>query len=565
MANKQNHLIGIIDKPQNFYDCLMEIRDVNELLQTCNELKQKREIDYFDIAYKAVEDGCDIFLLSHVLEKIAFLSILDLRNITKLYELFFEKMRGDMASGGQYEITKSIASHHIDFSLYLLQELYKSDLEYATYHIAMILTTLHNEHQMNQYKQIKKYLEDTADINKTLSSIEAISKIDLTQEEVDEVFDLFKKISDSKEERFCAALVYSCNRMKNVYPVFKNIFLLLSDIDNKTVKFHISRILSFNEKGAVREDWYRKCLFALTDTTTEELGIVDSLSHVFMNILEATNDYRTIRDFFAEWVKESEITLDFPERTLEHFIYEFADKYPVEHSKFITEIFYSENEELHRIVRPFVTTGSKFSKEMIDEYTLQDFIYMCRKALGYLYEFDSLSTLIWSLSEKDNLTRDEQGLIADVFKNHIGDFYPKDTLDFFTALDSGALNKSQNAIVKYMVDKLGKDIETYENLPRFKELIPASRESREVTKANQLSIGDAIKKAQSESIIGFLGTPIHIKYGRGSFHYMNGEYTKPSYLQRVSTQITFPVTERIRPTDVAIQRYHFRKAKKGES
>lgn len=565
MSDKKNHLIGIIEKPEKFYKSLIEIRDVNELIKICCDLKKDREIDYFDLAYKTIEVNYNVFSLSRVLEKIAYLSILDLENIIRLYELFYKRMLGDMARGTQYEITKNLVLHHAVFALSLLHKLQEINEEYTTFHITMILTTLHNEHKMNQYKQIKEYLDDTSDINKTLSSIEAISKIDLNPEEVNEVFESFNKINDLKLEKLSASLIYSSNQLKDAYPKFKEILLKLSKTDNKTVKFHISRILSFNNQDAVSENWYRECLFALTDTTSEELGIVDSLSYIFVNILNETNDYRVIRDFFIEWISKSDIVSNFPEKKLEYFIHEFASKYPEEHSKFITEIFYSENDDFHIIVSKLVTSETIFDKDMIGKTTIQDLLYMCRKVLGYLYEFESMKNLVWSLSKKDNLTNSEQSLIVDVFSSHIGTYYPNDTFDFFKDLDSKMLNKNQQAVVMQITKNLQNVITVYQQLPRLKELIPPSRETREVYKANQLSMGKVMKKAQQESIFSLLATTIHIKYGKGSFYNMNGEYTEPSYMQQISTSVSYPVTEEIHPIAAAIQRYHFRTAKKGDS
>lgn len=565
MSDKKNQLIGIIEKPEKFYSTLIEIRDVNELIQICSDLKKDIEIDYFDLAYKTVESNYSVFSLSRILEKIAYISILELENITRLYEFFYRGMLGDMACGTQYEITKNLVLHHADFAPLLLHKLQDINEEYTIFHASMILTTLHNEHKMNQYKQIKEYLDDTSNINKTLSSIEAISKIDLSPKEVNEVFESFNKINDLNQEKLSTALIYSCNKLKDVYFEFKEILLKLSKTDNKIVKFHISRILSFNNQDAVSDVWYRECLFALTDTTSEELGIVDNFSYVFVNILEGTNDYRVIRDFFIEWVSKSDIVSNFPEKKLEYFIHEFAAKYPEEHNKFITEIFYSENDDFHVIVSKLITSETVFDKNMIAEYTFQDLLYMCRKVLGYMYEFESMKNLVWSLSIKVNLTLSEQSLIFDVFTNHIGVDYPHDTVDFFKELDSKKLNKEQQSIAKQIAKSLEDVITTYKQLPRLKELIPPSLETRDVFKANQLSMGKVMKKAQQESILRQLATTIHIKYGKGSFHHMNGEYTEPSYMQRISTSVSYPVTERTHPIAAAIQRYNFRTAKKGDS
>lgn len=558
------NLKNTIQNPYDFYQILYGIRDEAELILVCEELKKQIGIDYFELANKAIKNKQDVFFVSHILEKIAFLSILDIQNIIKLYEILYIQMDGDLANFTQYEITKNICIFHKDFSLNLLNELYKNNQDFSIYHISIILLTLHNKHNMNQYIAIKKYLDITSDKNKTLVSIEAISKIDLTDEQQNEIFELLNKIVALNDESFNSSIVYSCNRMKDKYSSFKMILLKLSATKNKNIKFHISRILTFNKKEEISEEWYLNYLFSLTDTMSNELGIVNNLSHVFVNILEASNEYIIIKDFFIKWVKNSDISSNFPSKSLEYFIHDFSSKFKVLHNKFITDFFYMENTKLHMILSRLITKKSTLDAESLEQYSDEDLLFICRKVLGYLYDFDNLKNLIWSISSKNNLSLSSQGLLIDIFINHIGVDYPYNTIEFFKNIDIKNLNKAQKNMQQQILQYVEQSLKTYQSLPRLKELVPYSQESREIHKANQLSMAEVMKKAEQNSIFSQLATKIYIKYGKGNFYNINGQYTKPTDMQKISTEMAFPLSENAHPISSAIQRYHFRVAKKGD-
>lgn len=557
-------LINTIDSPYNFYCQLSSIRDDSKLIKTCQNLNKKLEIDYFKLAFEAIQSRHDVFLVSHVIEKIAFLSILKIDSILTLYEKLYTQMSGDLANFTQYEITKNICQNHKDFSFTLLKALEGIEQDYVTYHLSTILLVLHNDYKIDQYSSIKEYLENTSDKNKTLASIEAISKIDLTAEQQSEILNIFNKIINQNNETYSSSIVHSSNRMKDKYKEFKIILLELSKTEYKNVKFHLSQILMFNKGDEVKEEWYHKCLFSLTDTMTNELGIVNNISHIFENILDTTNDYKTIVDFFIKWLESSDISTNFPNKSFEHFMHAFSSKHKDLYNKFITEIFNMENMNLHAIISRLMIKESSFDNELLNQYTDQDILFMCRKVLGYFYDFDTLKNLIWSISYKKDLSQNSQGILIDIFINHIGVDYPYNTLEFFKSLKQKDLTSSQKNIKKHVIQSIEKTRFEYQSLDRLKELIPPSQEVREINKANQLSISESMKEAQEDSIFSQIVTKIPIKYGKGHFYNIDGQYTQPSYMQKVSTEMSFPVSENAHPISSAIDRFHFRIAKKGD-
>ena len=160
MHEQKKRLIQAINNPNVFFDNLIDLRDDNLLNSLCQELQKETEIDYFRMALEAIEKNQDIFLLAHVLEKIAYLSKLDIVNILSLYKILYEKMKNYLAGNSQYNISHNITLQHREFSTLLLDELYKINEEYTIHHISTILTALNNEHHISQYINIKAALVD---------------------------------------------------------------------------------------------------------------------------------------------------------------------------------------------------------------------------------------------------------------------------------------------------------------------------------------------------------------------------------------------------------------------
>ncbi|NOR57579.1 MAG: hypothetical protein GQ474_03555, partial [Sulfurimonas sp.] len=263
MNEMKDKLIKSMDNPKLFFNTLQGVKDDEDLDKLCILLKEESGIDYFRLAIDAINSQYSVFTLSRILEKVASFSILNMQNILNLYEIIFESMRGDGASYFQYDITKNIAIHNKDYAVLLLNEMYNVNKEYTMYHISTILSTLHNNHNNSQYETIKSFLSDTSNIYKTRSAIDAIKNIELSSEEANEVFELFKKIQQLSHKDLETELIYSSNKLISKYHIFKKLLENYSMSKNAEIKYHISRILMLNSKKYIKDIWFKKCLFFL--------------------------------------------------------------------------------------------------------------------------------------------------------------------------------------------------------------------------------------------------------------------------------------------------------------
>ncbi|RXI36192.1 hypothetical protein CP986_02890, partial [Arcobacter aquimarinus] len=231
MSKKKIELLKVLNSPKEFYRLLFDIRNETELVDLCTEVKNEIEIDYFEIAISAINDGQNIFLLTHALEKVAHLSILNKSNILSFYEILYNQMQGDLAGGSQYNITKIICDNNKDFARDFLDTLYLINREYVTFHISTTIVSLHNIHNINQYAHIKSFLANTENIIRTKSAINVIDKLNINEQESEEMYLLFENIIKKENLEFNYLIIYTSNYLKDTYPAFKNILVKSSQFE----------------------------------------------------------------------------------------------------------------------------------------------------------------------------------------------------------------------------------------------------------------------------------------------------------------------------------------------
>jgi hypothetical protein len=562
MFDKKNKLLEALNSPKEFYRLLTKIRNESELINLCTLLKLELDIDYFELAVSAINEGQDIFSLTYTLEKIAYLSTLNKISVLSLYELLYSQMQDDLAGGSQYNITKIICDKDEGFAKEFLDSLYLTDKEYITFHLSTVIISLHNTHGISQYTSIKSFLTSTKNIIKTKSAIDAINKISINEEESKEVYSLFENILKIENLEFNYLIIYSSNHLKDTYPAFKNILVKSSRFENENTRYHIAKILMFNKKEFIKEDWYKECLFSLKNTKSKESGTIQNIAFTFNHILDETNSIQLIQDFFILWIENSDISSSFPDEKLDFFINELSQKYSFLLNKFITYILNSENIRLHLILHYFISSKVILDEDILNTLSDKDLLFICRKILGYLYQFEEQKSLILSILKKKDIDKETINLINEVFINYIGDDYPYETLEYFKSITDSELNKNMRSICDTVINHLESINESRKKLKKLKELQPSTVDSRDIHKANNDSMKKAMEKAQENSIFSQLATKILIKYGKGNFSYINNEYTKPTQMQSLSTSMTIPTSERAHPIHKSMERYHFKTDKK---
>ena len=559
-----NDLIDNLDNQKELFNLLIKLNREDTLLSLCTELNKEKKLNYFDLSYEAINQEVHIFSVSRVLEIIAHLSIIDMDIILKLYALLNQKMAGDLAGGTQYSITKTLAINDINFAKEFLEKLLVIDDSYVIFHISTILTVLHNNHNENQFIRVLKMMNST-NINMIKSSLDTIGRIDITQNNIDEVFKAVKFLQKQNNEKIDGNVISCCNSIMKEYPIFKEILLEYSNTIHSETKYQLSHILMLNDKECIDEEWYQKCLFSLVNTPFEHQGIINNINFILNELIKNIANYEMIKDFLLQWSGNSDIYNNMTNSTLQIFISSFQSEQPELLNKFITECLNIENYKIHLMLPHFVSSKTILDTDILQSFSDDEILFVCRKILGYFYKFEEIINLTFSIVTVDKLSERANSILKEVVVNFIGKNYPYDTLEYLKDLDIKGLNTKQLEFSSYIIKVLENKNKLYKELPRLKELQSSSKQNRLISRANNISMKKLMEEKDENSLLSIIApNKILIKYGKGNINYLNGSYGKPMFLQTISSSVTMPTSSRSHPIYAELERYGFKQARKGE-
>ena len=548
----QNHSIELFNALQ-YYDKDMYIPIIE---RNC----KKDKYDYFDLAYQALESDANSWNLGNLLIDLVPYTIIDIDNILKFYKLFHTK--GDGRSQ-HFNITKSLVLNNHTLAKKLLERLLTIDDAFVVPHISAILIELHNSSNESQYKTITDYLKS----NDTIQLQCAISYIHLfnfSNDELKEIFKLFKEKTKLSITEIDRALIYSSyDLIEKGYEKFSEILLLYLDNNDIEIKFNLSQILMFSGEKYVSKEWFKKLFNSIIDVDIDNQNIILNIELILNNLLKI-DDYDFIKIFLYKWIEKGNLYSISSKNTLSTFIHEF-NKHKL-FSKFVTESLVYENSKLHKFLVVLIVNDIVLDVSVMKSFNFEDYLYICRKILGYFYEFKTINTMIFSILSVDNLSKEVKQLVVDILLNYLGKNYSYDTLEYYKKLDETKLNNNEKKVKNRVVKVLERRNKQIRELPIRKELTPPSQQNRIISRTNSIAMQKAMQKARREDSISslFFGNKILIRYGKGSFSEFNGNFTNVMYLQSFSHSITMPNATRTHPVNYELERYGFRIVKKGQ-
>jgi len=554
----KEQLLNNIDNPIKFFKLLPRKKD--EYIPLIEEIKKIKEIDYFELASRALDEGMNAWTISIPLEYIANFSKLNTLNVIKFYRKVYESMDGDLVSCVQYDITKALAMHRLDFSQALLEELLLISEPFIVYHISTILDVCHNVHLKNQYLRTVTLMKKSNNIFHIKSAIHFIIKLELSKEEVSEIFALFKIQYQLNDEKINSELINSTHHLIKSHSVFKEFIILYADSQNVQTLYQLSRVLSLDRKEYYSEEWFIKCLFSLSSTNVEYEGIVINIDFILSELIKDNKSYETVKNFLYKWINDSDISSSFSKEILNNFIDSFNKSDLL--SQFITESLLIENSKVHKILPYLIEENISLDSKVMETFSDKDFVYICKKVLAYFYEFEVMTKLVFSILSVENISNNVKDLVIEIFVNYIGKNYAHDTLDFFEKLSDDGLNQYENEVSKSVLKYVKHYRETIKKLPNLKELEPPSWQNRLISRVQHISMSDILKEARDDSFFASLGNTVMLSQGRGWFSDRDGRLTGISYMNRISHSVTMPSAIRSHPIHFEWERFHFRIAEK---
>lgn len=519
----------------------------------------KEKSDYFDLAYQALDEKLsNTWTVCNILLNLIPYSIIDIDNILKFYKLFHAK--GDGTSQ-HFNITKVLVQNNHTLAKELFEKLLVINDTFIIPHIAAILIELHNSSNEFQYKTIIDYLK-SSNIIRLQCAISYIHLFNFSDDELNEIFELFKEKAKLSIAEIDKALLYSSrNLIEKGYEYFSEILLFYIGNDDFEIKFNLSQILMFSAEKYIRKEWFRKLFNSIIDVDINNQNIFSNIESVLEKFLKI-DDYDFIKEFLCKWIEKGSLSSTSSKNILSSFKHEFNEHKLF--SKFVTESLVYENNKLHKVLADLIDSNVSLDISVLKSFNFQDYLYVCRKILGYFYEFNTMNTMIFSILSVDNLSIETKQLVTDILLNYLGKNYSYDTLEYYKQLDDIKLNNNEKEVKDKVVNVLEKRNQQIKELPILKELAPSSQQNRIISRTQSIAMNKAMKEGEKDSLLSSLFSRIIIRYGKGSFSKINENFSDVMYLQSFSHSITMPNATRTHPVDHELERYNFRTAKKGQ-
>lgn len=519
---------------------------------------QKNKYDYFDLAHQALNNNANSWNLSNILIDFIPYSIIDIDNILKFYKLLHSKEKG---ISKHFQITASLVLNNYNLAKELLEKLVTIDDTFIIPHVSAILVELHNSSHESQHNTIVNYLKNN-NILQLQCAISYIHLFNFSDEELKEIFELFKEKAKLLNEKIDRILLYaSYDLIEKGYEYFSEILLLYIDNDDIEIKSNLSEILMYSSQKHLDKEWARKLFDSIIDVDIDKQHIIFNIESVLTELLKK-DDYTFVKDFLYKWIEKGNLSSISSKNTLSTFKHEFNEHKLF--SKFVTESLVYESAKLHKVLVYLIEKDIKLNADIMQTWNKDDYLYVCRKILGYFYKFKTMNTLIFSMLSVHNLPDDIKNIIFEVLVNHIGKDYSYDTLEYFKTLEDSKLNKNEMQAKDIVIEELEKRNKQIKNLPILKELTPPSQQNRIISRTNSIAMQKVMDKSREDSFLSSLFSKILIRYGRGSFSEIDGKFSDVIYLQSFSHSVTMPNATRTHPVDHELERFSFRIAKKGQ-
>lgn len=438
-----------------------------------------------------------------------------------------------------------------------------SNETFAIPHISAILVELHNTSEENQYDTVVSFFK-TNNLFKLKCVIGYIHLFDFSDEELENIFKMFQdKVTLSNEEIDRELLYNSYDLIEKGHEYFSEILLLYIDYNDINIKFHFSQVLNFSRKHHLHKEWFKKSFLSIIDVDIEHQNIIHNIEFILEEYLK-NDEYSYMKKFLFKWAEKGNLSLISSKNTLSIFSREFNEHQLF--NRFVTESLIYESNKLHEVLPNLVEKDIQLDVDTMKSFSFEDYLYVCRKILGYFHEFKTMNSMIFSILLVDNLSNNVKELVNSILVNYIGKNYLHDTLEYFKGLEESLLNKNEREVRNQVIVTLEKQNEQIKALPRLKELTPSSKQNRLISRTNSIVMNDAMKKSRQEDSFSslFFGNEIMIRYGRGCFYEIDGKLSDVMYLQSHRHSITIPVSTRTHPINYELERYNFRRVKKGQ-
>jgi hypothetical protein len=563
----------LIEKHNNPIEFIKEVEklssvDKDELIDCIND---KLKINLCNLSIEAIDAGESVFSIFDSIEKIFPFLNHEVESLLQFLKICYSKVKNDYYSFKPNNLLEALCCQQPDFTSNLVDALLNINEEYVVNYINTIYQAKIKNNNVEELLSLLLKITKNKKGYPLQGIIIAISStvIKTDDKNEDRVLDLYEELIKGDNLLIDTTVAYS---LKSFLPYNQRAITLLNLIavkKNYESLFQVSIILG-QLIDEYKAQWFIEIFKNFEEIPIQQVGTIRNLDVIFYQLIKEKNDYSSFLSFIQMWIIKS----DFNESDKSICkIWNTSLNSTQQETEFmshlITKLFLSEN-SLHHIIASQIVSDFKLHKgsnlllnsTILLSLRTDDLVFLCKKILGYVFGAEEIFSLLHSIVMNFAMNEIMIDMVCQIYRNFLGKDYSQTTINLLEeelCENSSLIDERYQGVINFLKQKR----ESYSSLPRLNELQYSLRQKRLIQVEESKSMIDIQKRAEKDSFMSVLGmNTIKLKYGIGSFHYIDGEYSVIHKLGKFSSSIEIPNTEITQPVSSALMRISYRLAKR---
>ncbi|RIV68943.1 hypothetical protein [Flagellimonas aequoris] len=482
--------------------------------------------------------------------------------ITKLIDslpILLSKIENDFMASEFYQGIDNACSKDLKFGKSLYESVSINSNEKIQGVLARVVSGVFKKDYKWATKEVLKLFDEATSIKKA-QGIASIYYMDLSEPKLEsfniEVDGRFSELIEDENTsvRVLAGVVSSCgNQRKHIPNADAHIRALLCKEENE-IKVQLLHILDHQIDIESEKDFYSLILDALVSMDIKLTGAYNSLAYLLQ--LKVKDNLSLVTKFLNAWVGFRTENAN-NTKLLQTVFDEIHNLKPKYFQTLVTEWLNDDSINYQLAIFGILRELSyrnvytlELDKKLLKDYSLYDIEYVTRKIIGFVYEKELSTSLLFSIIEAKHDDKPTVNFMSDIFVNHlIFNYYS--TIDFLNEKKKSAPTKLKK-IINQIIKDGEKYYDAYSKLETLKEFNPSEVRlnymNRLQSKKFSKSYDDSEKSGGSFSS---LFTTLHFRSGKTSFAKFKGEYSAHMEPKLISHSTEMPRGEYIDPVSQA--------------
>jgi hypothetical protein len=533
-----------------------------------------KKTDIFISATEAIRNGKDIFRVSELL--VALFKELQPIKVSTLLDFlqeYFDKTKNELAWSRFYDLIKEKSKNDIEWALSLTQEiLRRRDERLYSFLLTSYLGVTQADFAQGYEKIIKLTKSDESRLRQTgLRALGLLERVPDSQKE--EIAEILSRYSTDSDDDIAASATFSLCRFATVSNVLEEKKIELSLIGKPAARYEIITHIWITVSDAKRiSSADLAAVKNICNYDLEHKGITNSLDSL-LYLLITNNHIDEAEQILTDWISKHSAEEHRRSIFVESFdstVFEIVKNQSLLR-RIITKWLNSDDSRFHHVLSKITSymasrgmRRAEFDLSIVASFNYDDHLFIVRKIIGYILDFDISISLVLSILQLDSFNKDVGDLVASVLVEHIGYNYTHKTIQ---RLQSELEPSSEQAkkILNMCIKVLEKRSNKLKSLNRANELLPNSDHAIRLNKSFQKDMSKSMEEARAKSPLLGMVSQVSIREGLSWFSFHHGQYHEPSKMNHFSHGIELPRKDVLDEIGASMERVGFRQAKRGES